>query len=147
MGEPRNFYTAHGFTRSLSQWSRRLGVPYQTLQKRIRSGMPLERALSAGSLAIRRDVTINGETRTLQQWADAAGLHPTTLSNRLLAGEEPAVAIARPAHHGAVARPLEDRRRSEANRTRDRRMAAVLARVATINARAAERARNRGADQ
>ena len=147
MGEPRNFYTAHGYTRSLPQWSRRLGVSYQTLRTRIASGMPLEQALSAGSLAQRRNITINGTTRTLQEWADLAGLNPTTLSNRLNAGEEPAQAVTRLARRGAVARPLADRRRSETSRTRDARMAAVLERVAAINASAAERARNRGTDQ
>ncbi len=47
--------TFNGETLPLQDWAGRIGVASTTLKERIRSGMPLERALESGDLRLRKD--------------------------------------------------------------------------------------------
>lgn len=86
-------YTHRGFTGSLGQWSRRLGVPPSTLGARIRkfgdTEEGLEMALRSGSQKWMRRakmITCKGVTLSIKQWAKRVGLTRAALSSRLNSG-------------------------------------------------------------
>ena len=67
-----NYYTHNGETLSLSDWCRKLGIPYARIASRLRRGIPFAQAISSRRLAHKDQspsVAYNGETHTLREWA------------------------------------------------------------------------------
>lgn len=85
--------TFKGETHILSDWALLLGIPKTTLQKRIKSGFPIEQVLSKEDLSgktkdIKNTVlTYKGEIHTIGEWADVLGVTYQLLKNRYERGD------------------------------------------------------------
>ena len=88
---PTVFYTAHGETLTLTEWSRRTGLSFPTLRYRISHGFTIEEAL-ASKMRERTGrepsitITFKGETLTIAEWSERSGLSATLLRKRLRMG-------------------------------------------------------------
>lgn len=75
--------TLDGDTLTISEWSKRLGVRFETIYGRIRRGLSVEDTLSTHVRPIKRMLTFKGETLSVQGWATKLGIQRATLSRRL----------------------------------------------------------------
>lgn len=67
------FIEHNGLLLTVSQWSRRIGVPATTLHQRQHAGMPIERILEKESLT-KRAITVDGVTKLTVEWMQYAGI-------------------------------------------------------------------------
>lgn len=88
----RNRYiTYKGKTKTMSEWARELGIPYQRLNSRINTGkMSIEDAFRiekmnnhSRKIEIAPKTKAFGEEKYLFQWAEEYGLNPSTISKRV----------------------------------------------------------------
>ncbi len=80
-----------GETHTLSEWSRRLGIPRNTLDKRVKTGKSADVCLSDSTLK-RPDLvtlTYQGETLTLSEWSERLGINRKTINTRYYRGLPP----------------------------------------------------------
>ncbi|WP_265519495.1 hypothetical protein [Nitratireductor luteus] len=89
-------YTYNGASKSLSEWASCCGVDYQTLARRIRSGMAIEQALTMKPRARAQQHTVNGVSKTLAEWAKHVDIKYDTLIARMFNGRTLAEALAMP---------------------------------------------------
>jgi hypothetical protein len=77
--------TYAGRTMNQAEWARFLGIGIPTLKNRIRSGWPLERALSPEIHKgwTKTSITFGGETLSMTEWAKRKGLPFDVLRQRL----------------------------------------------------------------
>lgn len=73
-----------GQTRTMSQWSRLIGVNVGTLFNRLRTGWSIEDALTTSSE--RDSLEFQGERLTISQWAKRTGIDARTLRYRVARG-------------------------------------------------------------
>lgn len=74
--------TVNGETRTIAEWSRLSGIPFQTIYSRVFT-WGWEAARAVQEIPRRRRLTYNGETHSLAEWARKCGLPRSTLSNRI----------------------------------------------------------------
>lgn len=80
----RNRYVTYkGETHTVSEWSRKLGIPYKTLFKRINDGWSVEKAFNTEYCPLYCKVSYNGETHSIAEWARIKGIAYDTLKQRL----------------------------------------------------------------
>lgn len=92
----RNVYlTLNGETHTLTQWSRKLGVPAARLKMRVELGWNDEEVLTVPQCKRKNQQTItwNGERRTIIDWAEKTGIRLGTLRYRLRSGWPPSRAL------------------------------------------------------
>ena len=77
------FITHKGKTQSLALWSDESGIPYGTLQARLDSKWPVEKALTQPVRPLKRMITFNGKTQMVSDWAKEIGIAANTLTRRL----------------------------------------------------------------
>lgn len=81
--------TFQGETLALCEWDKRLGIPAKTIERRLREGWSVERALTTPNRAPKPNrviLTHNGETHPVEVWAERCGLRPSGLRKRLARG-------------------------------------------------------------
>ena len=106
----------NGETKTISEWSRDLGLTESCLIKRKDSGWDDESALTAPvNKHLQRFsppavVVFRGEKRTISEWAKISGLNPGTINTRLKNGWPPERALTTPANP-KMARPGKRRKR------------------------------------
>ncbi|MDX0605412.1 hypothetical protein GOD78_30285 [Sinorhizobium medicae] len=91
--------TFNGVTKTVSEWSSETGISINTINGRLRAGLPIEEVLKPGKITTADRATrhaINGESRTLQEWADHIGIRYATLTARINKGRTLAEALAMP---------------------------------------------------
>lgn len=91
--------TFNGVTKTVSEWSSKTGISINTINGRLRAGLPIEEVLKPGKITTADRATrhaINGESRTLQEWADHIGIRYATLTARINKGRTLAEALAMP---------------------------------------------------
>lgn len=82
--------TYQGKTMSLSGWADQLGVPVQTLHKRLRSGWTDEATVSTPVAS--RDaqiIEVNGEALTVKEWSERLNITTSAIWYRLKMGQTP----------------------------------------------------------
>lgn len=84
--------TALGETRSLAEWSERLGVSRETIAMRLDLGWSPDRAMSQ-SLRKPRTLTIRGVTKTVAEWSADCSVGEEGLRYRLRHGYSPEDAV------------------------------------------------------
>lgn len=103
--------TFRGETRTLTEWSKRLGVCLGTLRNRLERGSTVEDAFTkpVKPRAPRRPtpkgghlLTLNGEARTITWWARHLGISLSTLQGRLLMGWTVEDALRKPVAYKAT---------------------------------------------
>jgi len=101
-------YAAFGEEDTLTGWSRRTGLGYNCLYKRIElRGMSVEEAVSSRCHLGRTYLTFDGETKHLSEWARENGVDPDNASERMARGGwDPAEAVGRAAHRSRAERPI-----------------------------------------
>jgi hypothetical protein len=87
--QPKNrrnvlIYSYDGKTMILKDWARYLGIGYSTLHKRIKKGVPFERAINPDCYD--RLVEINGEKKTVSEWCDFYNLNKGDVFSRIHRG-------------------------------------------------------------
>ncbi|MDX0833995.1 hypothetical protein GOD82_29710 [Sinorhizobium medicae] len=91
--------TFNGVTKTVSEWSSETGISINTINGRLRAGLPIEEVLKPGKITTADRATrhaINGESRTLQEWADHIGIAYGTLIARMHKGRTLVEALAMP---------------------------------------------------
>ena len=79
-------YTINGVTLCLTDWARGCGIHFNTLRQRLKTGWPIERAISEppGTSSSRyRLITHNGTTMHLADWSRTLGIDVETIASRL----------------------------------------------------------------
>jgi hypothetical protein len=91
--------TYEGETRTVSEWSEKVGIKAATLSGRLNySGYSNERALTEPT-EIKH--AIGEEAHTLTKWVDILGLKYSTVANRISRGMDPAEALTKPVRKAA----------------------------------------------
>ena len=86
----KSFHTVtyNGVTKSISEWAKEYGIPYNTLHNRVVSlGWDFEKAINKSKMSGKEGVrtyTHNGVTKTISQWAKELGIEYQKLYNRLI---------------------------------------------------------------
>lgn len=69
---------------TISQWSRKLGIPEKKLWSRLRlHNMSADKAFATNENLDETRLTYNGETHNLKEWSKITGIHVQTLSSRI----------------------------------------------------------------
>lgn len=91
-------YECFGHTKTLSEWSKEVGINCCTVRSRLRNGWPLADALTKPvAKRIDRQYKFSGQTKTLPEWSRALGLDYDMLYRRIvLYGWSPEQAFAQP---------------------------------------------------
>lgn len=96
-GRRGRLVAAHGKEQTVREWARDLGVHVSTLNDRLASGMPPEKALRPRRQPVDSGAEImvmaHGKVRSLEHWARLAGIKPSTIQRRLNAGWRPEYAV------------------------------------------------------
>lgn len=105
-------YALDGVTMSMAGWSRRTGIPYQTIRSRLARGWTFRRAVespSVGGGAPRgqgaKVYTCNGRTATVREWSEITGIPESTIHARLQRGWTPERAVTVERGRGFGSRP------------------------------------------
>jgi hypothetical protein len=77
------FITYNGQTKTLSQWSRKIGIDKGTLLYRIKHGWSVEAAFSSKPTHKFDAITFNGRTQSIWQWSKEMKIKHSTLFMRL----------------------------------------------------------------
>jgi hypothetical protein len=104
-----NRYLEHDGRRMvITDWAREVGISLQSLQKRLRNGWSVERALTTPPdqrfAAPEWELTHNGETKTLSQWAEETGILACTIRARIKYGWSVERALTEKTHPNGVKR-------------------------------------------
>lgn len=82
--------TFNGKTQNITTWAKEIGIPFQTLARRLKDSWSIEKALTVKNGHYNRKdsrlITYKGKTQTVTQWAREKGLHQSTLDRRLKRG-------------------------------------------------------------
>ena len=92
------YITINGITKTMADWARFAGIPYSTIQQRVKigySGNDLIKPKGSVSRAISRPtskyscyrlLTIGEETKTIKEWSKESGISSDTIVMRVLRG-------------------------------------------------------------
>ena len=92
--------TAHGETRSVTEWARLKGLTYKALSNRLDRGWSPERAVDTPMRQKARSgrrIKVGGDALTVAEWSERNGIPRRTIANRLAAGWDPVRAVTEPA--------------------------------------------------
>lgn len=93
----KRMLTAFGETLTLSEWSRRTGIPYGTISSRIyESGWSIEDALTKKENPTHRFIILDDERLTLSQWSRRTGIPYGCLKRRFQRGWDAQKALTTP---------------------------------------------------
>lgn len=90
--------TLDGVKLTIAEWSRELGINYQTIINRLQSGWSVDRALTTAT-ATAQTITIDGREQTIRQWAEEKGIDEAALRWRLNNGWDVLRALTQPVRH------------------------------------------------
>ncbi len=77
-------WTLSGRTQTQAQWTREFGMDQRMLHQRLKSGMPIEEALTTKIRHWRKIfITLDGVTKTREEWARQYHKHGVTIKYRL----------------------------------------------------------------
>lgn len=98
---PKNarLITFRGETKCLAEWAREAGLTDKLIDKRLRLGWSIERALTTPlrQQGRSRFITAFGRTQSLTDWANEYGIRPRTLAQRIdTSGLDPETALKLP---------------------------------------------------
>jgi len=82
------FVSFNGVTQCIAEWATQLGMPYKTLQNRLKRGWSVKDALTTPRVTSKdsrgaRKITFRGKTLCLAEWAREIGVARATLGERL----------------------------------------------------------------
>lgn len=92
------YITINGATKTMADWARFAGIPYSTIQQRVKIGYfgddlikpkgSIRRATNKPTSKYSRYslITIDGETKTIKEWSNASGISSDTIVMRVLHG-------------------------------------------------------------
>lgn len=83
-GKPRDVYEYNNKSKSLTDWSEELGIPYETLRTRIHTyGWSIETAFSTPVGESPTQLEFNGKSMSLKAWAQELSMSYSTLYTRI----------------------------------------------------------------
>lgn len=94
--------TANGETLTITEWSRRTGLTYPKITRRLANGWPPEEALFTPANIIKRpnnidpyvrNITVDGVTLSIADWVKRTGISGNTIRGRLRRGWAPEKAV------------------------------------------------------
>ena len=77
-----HYITFNGETKTLSEWSRELGLDVPFILKRLNKGMSVEEALTKPK-RVTEKFTVDGETHTVREWAEVLKMPWPTLRGKI----------------------------------------------------------------
>lgn len=92
--------TAHGETRSITEWARLKGLTKTILTMRLDRGWSPERAVDTPvrrKTRSSRRIKVGGDALTVAEWSERNGISRRTIDSRLAAGWDPVRAVTEPA--------------------------------------------------
>ena len=95
------WYTYNGETLTLKEWSRKLGIKYDTLRARVvRRNIPFEIAINESNYD--KTVEIDGERHTVTEWCKIKGISSGDVFSRIHRGWSKIDAITIPIKHNKI---------------------------------------------
>jgi hypothetical protein len=97
--KPVKFVTvSSGETHTIAKWSEKTGVPYSTIRRRIRNGVPSDQAVGLAPFIKKMKLTskkieVGGVRQSVAEWSKQCGVPRETIFYRLKSGWSPAQAV------------------------------------------------------